>query len=396
MWKQGGAALDRTPLSLGEAAGHLADRRGLPIAEAKAILDRAFHEHTLPLSSLSHSPRAIHAVDVEDAEIDWKNSEVRRQALSLGVSNYDSSSDAWTNVFVDKKGLQGWIELNTQAQVEEGSGAKALAATRVLGYRGKGSEPFDCARDRARAAREFVERIFLRESWSLGNILSWIAFHDPALICKFADRQALLFYRIRSDGTMGRKRQVMLVSKPDHLLLAALRARRLKAFRNGKKIRRRYWVDKDVQALTHDLHFRRAEVMAINWWSETSDEAAPAAAPEPPTASDTGDTANGPEQETSAEEAGAGIDEPAQPFPDTSVVDPVPEGSGEAEKRRQFLEWGGDEKKKHKSFPPMQPSEKGRLSIREWAVQNGIKRKLAEGWAKELGWARRRGRPSNK
>jgi len=50
----------------------------------------------------------------------------------------------------------------------------------------------------------------------------------------------------------------------------------------------------------------------------------------------------------------------------------------EEKKKRQFLKWGGGEKEKHGSYPPMQPLPRNaRLSVRGWAAQNNVKREIA-------------------
>jgi hypothetical protein len=63
-------------------------------------------------------------------------------------------------------------------------------------------------------------------------------------------------------------------------------------------------------------------------------------------------------------------------------------------KLEEFRVWAEAEKTQWGTYPPMQPTKKDdRLCVRKWAVQNGIDREDAEAWARELGWARTRGRP---
>jgi hypothetical protein len=141
-----------------------------------------------------------------------------------------------------------------------------------------GEPPFDPAG----TEREFAKKAYESDDWSLGNILSWIAFVNPALICRFeprwtrayfskgqwrdsrhlTSRQRLMLYRQRP--MLYRKRRPMLVERPDHVLLAALQANRLTAIRDGRELPSVYWFGKDAQHLTEDLRFRRVE--AIKCW----------------------------------------------------------------------------------------------------------------------------------
>jgi hypothetical protein len=73
--------------------------------------------------------------------------------------------------------------------------------------------------------------------------------------------------------------------------------------------------------------------------------------------------------------------------------EPKSQSTGDEEKKkRQFLAWREADKDKHGSYPPLQSKSKGRVTVREWAVENGVKREIAEWWAKEAGPVRR-GRP---
>jgi hypothetical protein len=66
----------------------------------------------------------------------------------------------------------------------------------------------------------------------------------------------------------------------------------------------------------------------------------------------------------------------------------------ETVKKHQFLEWAETEKDEHGSYPRLQSTQKGRVTVRQWATKNGVRRDIAEEWVKEAGWARPRGRPS--
>jgi hypothetical protein len=129
------------------------------------------------------------------------------------------------------------------------------------------------------ARRVRVELAFQSPDWSLGNVLSWIAFRDPAMNCRFEtrwlngrkheSRQRLFLYGSRSTG---RKQRLMLVAKPDQALLAALQVGKLVAIRSGEKVRRRHWFGKDTRHLSDDLRFERAAVMKC--WRAGGDEVA--------------------------------------------------------------------------------------------------------------------------
>jgi hypothetical protein len=119
--------------------------------------------------------------------------------------------------------------------------------------------------NRVRAEREFQS-----PDWSLGNILSWIAFCDPALICQFKGRFSPSLQGIRSN-------RPMRVDRPVQELFARLQAGRLKAIRNGAPLPSLYWFGKEVRDLTGDLRFLHTE--AIECWPARRDEATTAASP---------------------------------------------------------------------------------------------------------------------
>jgi hypothetical protein len=128
-----------------------------------------------------------------------------------------------------------------------------------------------------------VELQFQSPDWSLGNVLSWIGFRDPALICRLeggwshgghylTSRQRLIAYS--SGSPRGRKRGKLLVDGPDHALLAALKTGKLTAIRNGEELSRLYWVDKDVRHLKDDRRFWRGEPIIVDWGPPERREAA--------------------------------------------------------------------------------------------------------------------------
>jgi hypothetical protein len=103
-------------------------------------------------------------------------------------------------------------------------------------------------------------------------VLSWIAFGDPALICRFEGRYNLYSYRFHKHPRSGNPKRPMLVSKPDRTLLDALQDGVLTAIRNGAEIPSSHWFGKHTSHLSDDLRFRRAEV--IRCWRAEGEEAA--------------------------------------------------------------------------------------------------------------------------
>lgn len=123
------------------------------------------------------------------------------------------------------------------------------------------------ANDDARSEREFRS-----PDWSLGNVLSWIAFRDPALICRFEGRHELLTYR-RYDHPRSRNlKRPMLDPRADQKLLDVLKDGGLTAIRNGAEIPSAHWFGKYPSHLSNDLRFRGAEV--IGCWTLDGSEAA--------------------------------------------------------------------------------------------------------------------------
>jgi hypothetical protein len=119
------------------------------------------------------------------------------------------------------------------------------------------------------ARRDWAAKKYQSPDWSLGNVLSWIAFRDPELICRFESvrsaagkvipsRHKGCFFGMPTKGT---SRRSMIVGMPDHVLLAALQNDDLRAIRDGVEIPSLFWFGKDVRDLTDDLRFRRAEVL---------------------------------------------------------------------------------------------------------------------------------------
>ena len=145
---------------------------------------------------------------------------------------------------------------------------------------GSGEPPDDTAPSAAERNRATAERVFQSSDWSLGNVLSWIAFREQALICRFdgfgdSGRYVKSLNRLRLYGSrsFGREQRPMLVDTPAQLVLAALQDGDLTAIRDGQEIVRFYWFGRDVRDLTDDLHFQSAQVKAIDRWGTERDEA---------------------------------------------------------------------------------------------------------------------------
>ena len=81
---------------------------------------------------------------------------------------------------------------------------------------------------------------------------------------------------------------------------------------------------------------------------------------------------------------------------DRDYSDPESTRAADEQKKREFLEWAEDEKKKHGSYPPMEKSKKERETVDAWAARRDVNRDTARGWARGSGLARERGRPPNK
>ena len=121
------------------------------------------------------------------------------------------------------------------------------------------------------------EREFRSPDWSLGNVLSWIAFRDPALIWRIEGRHDLLTYR-RYPRTRNPKRP-MLDPRADQTLLDVLKDGGLTAIRNGAEIASTHWFGKYPSHLSIDLRFRRIEV--IKCWPADGGVGAPVLATSP-------------------------------------------------------------------------------------------------------------------
>jgi hypothetical protein len=93
--------------------------------------------------------------------------------------------------------------------------------------------------------------------------LSWIAFRDPVLICRFEGRHGLLAYRRYDHPRSGNPERAMLDPGADQTLLDALKEGGLTAIRNGNEILSSYWYGKHTRHLTDDLRFRRRRNQAL-------------------------------------------------------------------------------------------------------------------------------------
>lgn len=208
-------------LSLNEAASYVADYCEVTIEKAKAALDRAFREYSLSV----YSERFEKYQDWQGAEIDWDNSAVvgRGHGFLYRV-----------RVSVFRQHLHKWV--------------------------------------RETASRPRVEWEFQSPDWSLGNVLSWIAFGDPTLICQFEGLRAASSYGFYKHprGFDPPAKRPMLVPNAAQTLLDALKDGRLTAIRNGAEIPSSYWFGRYITDLSDDLRFRRAEV--IGCWPADSGE----------------------------------------------------------------------------------------------------------------------------
>ena len=79
---------------------------------------------------------------------------------------------------------------------------------------------------------------FQDPDWSLGNILSWIAFRECERICEFRDRRDLLAHRRQPSMGMPFAKGG---DKADRLLLYALKEGRLTAGKDSERIPSHRW-----------------------------------------------------------------------------------------------------------------------------------------------------------
>jgi hypothetical protein len=131
------------------------------------------------------------------------------------------------------------------------------------------------AEQRAKAVEARAKAEYESPDWSLSNVLSWIAFRDPALIYRLDGLRDLKGQRRRYKGS---DPPPFIEEKADAVLLAALQTDRLRAIKNGAEVESIYWYGKEVRNLSDNFRFRRSEV--LNCWPSLS-RAAGLAATEP-------------------------------------------------------------------------------------------------------------------
>ena len=117
-----------------------------------------------------------------------------------------------------------------------------------------------------------AEYEFQNLDWSLGNVLSWIAFRDPLLICKFESRRNLAAKRLYDFPRSGPLGRPMVVPLADRILLDALKEGPMTAIRAGAEIPSAFWFGKQTLDLKMDLRLRRAEVIS-RWPADIGEQA---------------------------------------------------------------------------------------------------------------------------
>ncbi len=105
-----------------------------------------------------------------------------------------------------------------------------------------------------------ADRDFRSADWSLGNVLSWFAFRDPALIRQYVGWETA---PPRSKEFKFRPRPVLDNPEPARQLLDALKRGHLTAIQNGSPVPADAWFDRDIDALSGKLRFKREEVLAL-------------------------------------------------------------------------------------------------------------------------------------
>lgn len=79
---------------------------------------------------------------------------------------------------------------------------------------------------------------------------------------------------------------------------------------------------------------------------------------------------------------------------DRDYSDPESTRAADEQKKREFLEWAEDEKKKHGSYPPMEKSKKGARDRRRLGRSEGRKSRYRPGMGQRLGLGARAGASS--
>jgi len=212
-------------LSLGEAARYVSDHWEMPVEEAKVALERAFRDYSVSIFAGGSTAESLQ--DFRYIEIDWDASAIKRHGVVL-----------YGDVSVYRQHLDQWIDIDENAS-------------------------------KMRAEREFNS-----PDWSLGNVLSWIAFRDPALVCQFERRRDVFWYKLYNKPPRTRMdKRPMLDPRADWTLLDSLKDSRLTAIRNGAELPSSYWFGKFTSHLADDLRFRRTETIKC-WPVEKSNTSA--------------------------------------------------------------------------------------------------------------------------
>ena len=110
---------------------------------------------------------------------------------------------------------------------------------------------------------ELADRIFNKLDWSAGEVLSWIAWRDPTLICEIPDYRNLQFFIWYPDQYLDGDSAVEARDlNPHDALLLALKMGQLSAIKDGTKLPRDYWCGKDVKDLWQ-VHFWRENILEL-------------------------------------------------------------------------------------------------------------------------------------
>jgi hypothetical protein len=184
-------------------------------------------------------------------------------------------------VYIERWGLDLPNGGHVETDMPNCNSGSLIAFDRDRAHRDRRADEADGARPRSlppRRLRDLVadgaqldalwsraEHEFKSPDWSLGNVLSWITFDDPVLICQFKGRRDLLAYCQYDHRRSAFFYPEPRIARADQLLIDALKTECVTAISNGALVPSAYWFGKNSYDLTDDLQFRCAEVTAMDW-----------------------------------------------------------------------------------------------------------------------------------
>ena len=114
-----------------------------------------------------------------------------------------------------------------------------------------------------KSRREFAERAFNKPDWSAYEVISWLAWRDPTLICEIPDHRNLQYFIWYPDQFFDEDSIVEIRDpNPHDTLLLALKTGQLSAIKDGTQLSREYWCGKEMKDLSQ-VHFWRENILAL-------------------------------------------------------------------------------------------------------------------------------------